>query len=127
MIYWYTFFEVLLNFLVLVLGSVVAGAVSSVFAIYLSKKMRFMSKDKGVTETGFLFIIGFITYIFTELLGFSGSISLLLYGILLNHYNFYNMSEESHRSSINTFTILSNMSEGLLFLIMGIMVCQGQW
>lgn len=127
MIYWYTFFEVLLNFIVLVLGSVVAGAVSSVFAIYLSKKMRFMSKDKGVTETGFLFIIGFITYIFTELLGFSGSISLLLYGILLNHYNFYNMSEESHRSSINTFTILSNMSEGLLFLIMGIMVCQGQW
>lgn len=74
-----------------------------------------------------MFIIGFITYIFTELLGFSGSISLLLYGILLNHYNFYNMSEESHRSSISTFTILSNMSEGLLFLIMGIMVCQGQW
>ena len=61
------------------------------------------------------------------MLGFSGSISLLLYGVLLNHYNYYNMSEESHHSSVTTFTLLSNISEGVLFLIMGIMVCQGQW
>jgi NhaP-type Na+/H+ or K+/H+ antiporter len=66
---------------------------SSFLAIYLSKKMRFMTKDRGVTETGFLFLVGFFTYIYTEMLGFSGSISLLLYGIMLNHYNFYNMSE----------------------------------
>jgi NhaP-type Na+/H+ or K+/H+ antiporter len=37
------------------------------------------------------------------------------------------MSEESHKSSVTTFTLLSNMSEGMLFLIMGIMVFQGQW
>lgn len=61
------------------------------------------------------------------MLGFSGSISLLLYGVLLNHYNYYNMSEESHHSSVTTFTLLSNISEGILFLIMGIMVCQGDW
>jgi NhaP-type Na+/H+ or K+/H+ antiporter len=106
---------------------VAAGVVSSVFAIFLSKKLRFMTKDRGVTETGFLFLIGFFTYIYTEMLDFSGSISLLLYGILLNHYNVYNMSEESYRSSVNTFTLLSNISEGMLFLIMGIMVFQGQW
>lgn len=86
-----------------------------------------MTKDRGVTETGFLFLIGFFTYIYTEMLDFSGSISLLLYGMLLNHYNVYNMSEESYRSSVNTFTLLSNISEGMLFLIMGIMVFQGQW
>lgn len=37
------------------------------------------------------------------------------------------MSEQSHHSSVTTFTLLSNISEGILFLIMGIMVCQGQW
>lgn len=86
-----------------------------------------MGKDDGVTETGFLFLIGFFTYIITEMLGFSGSISLLLYGIMLNHYNSYNMTKKAHEASVVTFSLLSNISEGILFLIMGIMVCQGQW
>jgi NhaP-type Na+/H+ or K+/H+ antiporter len=64
-IYWYTFFQVLLNFIILILGSVAAGVVSSFIAIFLSKKLRFMTKDRGVTETGFLFLIGFFTYIYT--------------------------------------------------------------
>lgn len=108
-IYWYTFFQMLLNFIVLILGSVACGTVSALVATFLSKKMRFITRDKGVTETGFLFLIGFFTYIYTELIGFSGSISLLLYGILLNHYNVYNMSEESRQSSVNTFTLISNI------------------
>lgn len=61
------------------------------------------------------------------MLGFSGSISLLLYGIFLNHYNLYNMTEESRHASITTFTLISNLCEGGLFLIMGILVWQGQW
>jgi hypothetical protein len=40
---------VLYNFFLLILGSIAAGIVSSGIAIYLSKKMRFMTKDKGVT------------------------------------------------------------------------------
>lgn len=126
-IYWFTFFQTLFNFIKLVLGSVAAGVLSGTAACYLSKKLRFMTRDNGVTETGFLFFVGFLTYIYTEMLEFSGAISILVYGVLLNHYNVYNMSEGSRQSSSNTFTLLANISEGLLFLIMGIMVWQGQW
>jgi NhaP-type Na+/H+ or K+/H+ antiporter len=77
----------------MVIGSVAAGLIGAFASTYLSKKMRFLSLDKGVSETGFLFLIGFFTYIATEMLNLSGSISLLLYGIFLNHYNIYNMSE----------------------------------
>lgn len=55
----------LLNFLMVIAGSVAAGLVSAFIATYLSKKMRFMAEDKGVSETGFLFLIGFFTYIYT--------------------------------------------------------------
>ncbi len=127
MVYWYTFFQMLGNFLEVIAGSVAAGFLSAFIVTYLSKKMRFMTLDKGVSETGFLFLIGFFTYIYTEMLGFSGSISLLLYGIFLNHYNIYNMSEESRHASVSTFTLISNLCEGALFLIMGILVWQGQW
>jgi NhaP-type Na+/H+ or K+/H+ antiporter len=77
---------------VLVLGSVAVGAVSAFLTTLLSKKMRFLAYDQGASETGLLFLMGFFTYISTEMLGFSGSISLLLYGVFLNHYNVYNMS-----------------------------------
>ena len=124
-VYWYTFFQMLLNFIVLILGSVAIALASSFVTIYLSKKLRFLTEDRGVSETGFLFLIGFFTYIGTELLGFSGSISMLLYGVFLNHYNYYNMGELSRHSSVTTFTLLSNICEGLLFLVMGLLVWQG--
>lgn len=126
-VYWYTFFEIILNFMIVILGSVATGVVSAFLTTFICKKLRFMTQDKGVTETTFLFFFGFFTYIYTEMLGFSGAISLLMYGMILNHYNIYNMSEESKTTSTNTFILLSNISEGLLFLIMGIMVWQGQW
>ena len=126
-IHWYTIFKVLLNFIVLIAGSVFSGALSAFIATFLTKKLRFITHDDGVTETGFLFLIGFLQYILTELLDFSGSISLLLYGILLSHYNTYNLSPSGQKTSVSTFVLLSNICEGLLFLIMGIMVCQGDW
>ena len=127
MLYWYTIFEVLLKFVILVLGSVASGLITALFATFLTKKLRFITHDNGVTETGFLFLVGFFQYIITELLGFSGSISLLLYGILLNHYNTYNLSEAGRKCSVTTFVLIGNIMEGLLFLIMGILVCQGEW
>ena len=65
MVYWYTFFQVLFNFIVLILGSVAVALVSSFLTVYLSKKLRFLTEDKGVSETGFLFLMGFFTYIGT--------------------------------------------------------------
>lgn len=55
----------LLSFLILVLGSIAVGAISAFLTTYLNKKMRFLTKDKGVSETGFLFLMGFFTYILT--------------------------------------------------------------
>ena len=55
----------LLNFIILILGSIAAALISAFIAIFLFKKMRFLANDRGVSETGFLFLIGFLTYIYT--------------------------------------------------------------
>ena len=60
---WYTFFQLLLNFVILVLGSVAIALVCGFVTVYASKKMMFLTRDKGVSETGFLFLFGFLTYI----------------------------------------------------------------
>lgn len=49
----------------MVAGSVAAGVIGAFASTYLSKRMRFLTLDKGVSETGFLFLIGFFTYIGT--------------------------------------------------------------
>lgn len=56
----------ILNFCVLIIGSVAFGTVMALGTTYLFKKFRFLLRDKGVTETTVLFLIGFTTYILTE-------------------------------------------------------------
>jgi len=48
-IYWYTFFQMLLNFIVVILGSLAAGVISAGLTTFLCKKLRFITQDKGVT------------------------------------------------------------------------------
>jgi sodium/hydrogen exchanger 8 len=49
-------------------------------------------RDQGVTEVGLIFLTGYISYLASELAGFSGVISMLFCGITLAHFNTYNMS-----------------------------------
>ncbi len=53
---------------------------------------------------------------------FSGVIGILCYGVVLNRLNIYNLSEEGEKSAKTTFSCISVICEGLLFLIMGVMV-----
>lgn len=63
------------------------------------KKCRFLLHDKGISETIVLFISCFIVYLLAEFVGSSGVITILIFGILLNHYNSYNLSEEGSENS----------------------------
>ena len=74
-----------------------------------NKKMRFLALDGGTSETGLLFLMALFTFVSAEMLDFVGSISLLLYGVLLNNYNIYNMSKSARKASVCTFTMLSNI------------------
>lgn len=61
--YWYTPFQVILNFLMLIVGSFVLGTISACLTTFLFKKFRFLLNDKGVSETTVLFLLGFTTYV----------------------------------------------------------------
>lgn len=61
--YWYTPFQVLLNFVLLIAGSFILGTVSACATTFLFKKCRFLLNDKGVSETTVLFLLGFTTYV----------------------------------------------------------------
>ena len=94
---------------------------------FLFRKCRFLLNDEGITETTVMFLLGFATYILTEMATFSGVVSILCYGIILNRLNLYNLSTEGEKSSRITFSSISIICEGLVFLIMGMMVWEVKW
>jgi NhaP-type Na+/H+ or K+/H+ antiporter len=61
--YWYTPFQVLLNFVYLIIGSFLLAVVAAMATTYLFKKMRFLLNDKGVSETSLLFLLGLTCYV----------------------------------------------------------------
>lgn len=87
------------NFAILILGSTLLGVFFGFLATYMFKKWRFLARDKGVTETVVLFLLGFVLYVLSEMIDLSGVISILSLGIILNRYNIYNLSDEGRISS----------------------------
>ena len=133
-LHWYTSLNIILGFLKLIAGSLVFGVVAGLLTTYLLKKCRFLLHDKGITETTTMFLIGYAVYILTEVATFSGIVSILTFGIVLNRYNVFNLSEGGAQTSKylfiihrNTFIFVSIICEGLLYLIMGVMVWEVKW
>jgi NhaP-type Na+/H+ or K+/H+ antiporter len=58
-------------------------------------------------------------YLIPEILKFSGAISMMITGIFLAHFNFYNMSEYGVKSSKDSFEAISVVIEGVLFIYLG--------
>lgn len=97
--YWYTPFQTLFNFVILIVGSFVVGILTALITTYLFKKMRFFLNDNGITETTVLFLLGFATYVLAECIYLSGIVSILCYGVILNKYNYFNLSTGGQVSS----------------------------
>jgi NhaP-type Na+/H+ and K+/H+ antiporter len=62
-----------------------------------------------------------------ESLGLSGIMALFFNGIVLSHYNAYNLSGESKRATEQIFATLATISETIVFLYMGMGVFTGKF
>ena len=84
----------LLEFLKNASLSIIFGLLFGVIASLLLKYSRFIS-ERSVVETTMVFFLGFLSYMIAELLNISGVISILVCGIFMSHYLFYNLSPTS--------------------------------
>ena len=85
---------VLANFLKNLGGSLGFGLGYSILACVILKYCRFisLSHHSAVLETAIVFFFGYMAYVSAEILELSGVISVLVCGILMAHYLFYNLS-----------------------------------
>lgn len=90
---------VVIRFLEVIFGSILIGFIVGIITTLIFKNLRFLVKEEGVTEIAMTILTGFIAYIVSEFVTFSGVISMLFCGIVLSHYNIYNLTEVGSSST----------------------------
>jgi len=95
-------FAILLQFVILGLGSLGIGLLCGLVASYLFKRMRFLTVS-AIKEVLLTFCFGYLAYAFGEMAGMSGIICLLTTGVVFAHYGWFNLSPQGKHLSSATF------------------------
>jgi len=80
------------NFLLLGFVSILLGVFFGLLSAFILKHVRAYSQNP-VGETMALFCIAYMSYVISEITKNSGIITLLVAGIIMSHYTWYNLSE----------------------------------
>ncbi len=81
-IFWQFFYTVVISILI--------GGFIALFCTWMFKKFRFMSNP--VTEVVVVYLFGILSYLISEVLDMSGVLTVLVAGVAMAHFNFYNLS-----------------------------------
>ncbi|CAD8056382.1 unnamed protein product [Paramecium primaurelia] len=115
---WYTPFEFIGRFLENCIISILIGLFVGLFSTWCFKKCRFLT-NSTTTETVFAFLMAYMGYSICEMLDLSGVISLLMIGIIMSHYQGYNISQLGRVTTRVTFESLSLGAEAFLYVFLG--------
>eukprot|EP01017_Pseudomicrothorax_dubius_P039144 TRINITY_DN5962_c0_g1_i1.p1 TRINITY_DN5962_c0_g1~~TRINITY_DN5962_c0_g1_i1.p1 ORF type:complete len:410 (+),score=77.55 TRINITY_DN5962_c0_g1_i1:270-1499(+) len=119
----------LANFALMSIQSILIGYVIGLLTAIMFAKCRFISHSV-IHEVTMVFFCGYTSYIVAELFHLSGVISLLICGVVLGHYNWYNLSDRAKESTGLTFQAFSLAAEAFLFIYLGMstfMYKDSQW
>ena len=114
-------FEIMGQFFLLALESVLLGLFAGILSSLLFKWCRFLCHS-SITETLIIFIIAMLTYFLSEASQLSGIISLLTCGITMAHYTWYNLSPQGKTISSVTVSVFGSAAEGIVFTYIGLCV-----
>ena len=106
------------------LSFVTVSSLSIVVGVALGLLASFIYKHTGLSdfpklETSLLFCFCYLCYATAEAIALSGIMALFFNGIVLSHYNSYNLSSTAHVASEQIFATLATITETIVFLYMG--------
>lgn len=76
--------------------------------------------NNSIHEISLLFFLANIAYITAEFLGLSGVITLLICAIVMAHYTWYNLSSKAKTGSAQSFQLVGEISESIVFVYLGL-------
>jgi solute carrier family 9 (sodium/hydrogen exchanger), member 6/7 len=106
------------HFLYLSVVSIAIGIGFGFLSAFLSKRISTF-KDHPSREIILIFVLAYLSYMISEELNLSGIITLFCCGFTMNHYTYYNLSEESKNGSVLAIQTLSHFSEAAIYAYLG--------
>ncbi|KAK3322180.1 Sodium/hydrogen exchanger family-domain-containing protein [Apodospora peruviana] len=99
-------------------GSLAIGAIVSILTA-LGLKYTYIRRYAKI-ESCLVVLIAYATYYFSQAVRMSGIVSLLICGIMLKHYAYFNMSRRTQLTTKYLFQVLAQLSENFIFIYLGL-------
>lgn len=115
----------LLSFCSVSILSILVGVFLGLAASFMYKHTQL--SDYPNLETSLLFCFCYLCYATAEAMELSGIMALFFNGIVLSHYNSYNLSSTAHVASEQIFATFATVTETVVFVYMGMVVFTGHF
>ena len=115
----------LLNFVTSSILSILVGVAVGLSCSWIYKHTEL--SDYPNLETSLLFCFCYLCYAIAEAVSLSGIMALFFEGIVLSHYNSYNLSSTAHVASEQIFSTFATITETIVFVYMGMGVFTGRF
>ncbi|GFP93417.1 sodium/hydrogen exchanger 2 [Phtheirospermum japonicum] len=106
------------NFGYLFISSTVLGVVTGLLSAYVIKKLYF-GRHSTDREVAIMMLMAYLSYMLAELFYLSGILTVFFCGIVMSHYTWHNVTENSRVTTKHTFATLSFVAETFIFLYVG--------
>ncbi|CAD8054260.1 unnamed protein product [Paramecium primaurelia] len=120
---WYSVFIFIGWILANLIVGLIVGVIVGSIATWITKESRFLSEQSSVV-TAFTIYISYFSFCVCEAIGFCGVLAVLICGIMLSHYQTYNLPKISATSSKITIKALAYISETVIYFYIGYMVTE---
>ncbi|KAJ4765003.1 Sodium/hydrogen exchanger [Rhynchospora pubera] len=106
------------DFLYLFATSTILGVATGLLTAYALKTLYF-GRHSTDREIALMSLMAYLSYMLAELLQLSGILTVFFCGIVMSHYAWHNVSENSRITTRHIFAALSFMAETFIFLYVG--------
>ncbi|KAL4185288.1 hypothetical protein AMTRI_Chr10g229980 [Amborella trichopoda] len=106
------------DFLYLFATSTSLGIVSGLLTAYVIKALYF-GRHSTDREIALMILMAYLSYMLAELLHLSGILTVFFCGIVMSHYAWHNVTENSRITTRHVFATMSFISETFIFLYVG--------
>ncbi|RVE66650.1 hypothetical protein OJAV_G00109660 [Oryzias javanicus] len=106
----------IISFFVVAFGGSLLGMVFGLLMCLLTR----CTKNIQIIEAGFIFVVGYLSYLTAEMLSLSAILSCVFCGVCCQKYINANMSENSVKTVKFAMKVFANGSETMIFVFLGI-------
>jgi NhaP-type Na+/H+ or K+/H+ antiporter len=107
------------NFIYISFLSILLGILFGLISAFVSKFFTSF-RESPPKEVFLILLFSYLSYILSEMWGMSAIMTLFVCGVMMSHYTYHNISEESKKGSVMTINTMGHAAEAFLFIYLGI-------